>query len=210
MKVSKLAGVFVVALSFAMASARAQGRTQSGAQPKAQTQSRTPQATAKRPASPRANPADVASPDALLAANYAVLSGPAGQKRDWNRFRSLYLPDARLGSVRHVNGGADLVTHSFTLEEFIAFCENYFKTESFYEKEILRHADHYSNIMQIFSTYESRHDPKDPKPFARGINGFQLFFDGHRWWIASALWQGETPDAPVPEEFLPKATGGRP
>ena len=45
---------------------------------------------------PAAKPADVASPDAILAAVYEVISGPAGQARDWDRFRSLYLPGARL------------------------------------------------------------------------------------------------------------------
>jgi hypothetical protein len=32
---------------------------------------------------------DVASPDAILAAAYDVMSGPAGQERDWDRMRSL-------------------------------------------------------------------------------------------------------------------------
>ena len=35
---------------------------------------------------------DVASPDAIIAAAYDVISGPAGQKRDWNRMRSLFYP----------------------------------------------------------------------------------------------------------------------
>src|SRR5450432_4263344 len=47
-------------------------------------------------AAPAANPADVASPDAILAATYDVISGPAGQQRDWDRFRSLFYPGARL------------------------------------------------------------------------------------------------------------------
>src|SRR5688572_18845337 len=38
---------------------------------------------------PAANPADVASIDAIVAALYDVISGPAGKKRDWDRMRSL-------------------------------------------------------------------------------------------------------------------------
>jgi len=34
-----------------------------------------------------ANPRDVESIDAIIAATYDVISGPAGQKRDWNRER---------------------------------------------------------------------------------------------------------------------------
>jgi len=45
---------------------------------------------------PTARPADVASPDAIITAVYASISGPAGQPRDWVRFRSLLIPGARL------------------------------------------------------------------------------------------------------------------
>jgi len=57
-------------------------------------------------------------------------------------------------------------------------------------------------MAQVFSTYESRHDAGDPKPFERGINSFQLMNDGHRWWIVTILWQGETSGSPIPKEFL--------
>ena len=43
-----------------------------------------------------ANPADVATLDAIMKAVYEVISGDAGQKRDWDRFRSLFHKDAKL------------------------------------------------------------------------------------------------------------------
>src|SRR5438128_399255 len=43
-----------------------------------------------------ADPKDVASEDAIVAALYDAISGPAGQKRNWDRFRSLFVPGARL------------------------------------------------------------------------------------------------------------------
>ena len=55
-------------------------------------------------APPRANPADVASVDAIIAALYDVISGPAGQARDWTRFRSLFVPGARLIPTIHPPG----------------------------------------------------------------------------------------------------------
>ena len=61
-----------------------------------QSKSQTSPAPLATPAPPAAKPADVASPDAILAAAYEVISGPAGQARDWDRFRSLCLPGARL------------------------------------------------------------------------------------------------------------------
>ncbi|MDP3378921.1 MAG: hypothetical protein Q8S53_11195, partial [Brevundimonas sp.] len=45
---------------------------------------------------PAADPADVATPEALITAVYDVISGDAGVARDWDRFRSLFHPTARL------------------------------------------------------------------------------------------------------------------
>jgi hypothetical protein len=167
---------------------------------KSQT-SPAPQAT---PAPPAAKPADVASPDAILAAVYEVISGPAGQARDWDRFRSLYLPGARLVPTGPKKEGSGFFARTMTPDEYIDRAKPFFEKEGFYEKEAARRMERYSNIVQAFSTYESRHDPKEA-PFARGINSFQLFFDGTRWWVVTVFWQAETAENPIPKEFLPAA-----
>src|ERR1051325_201364 len=41
-------------------------------------------------------PSDVDSIDHIIAAVYDVISGPAGQKREWERMHSLFIPGARL------------------------------------------------------------------------------------------------------------------
>src|SRR3989442_1141650 len=55
----------------------------------------TPAPAQTTPTPPAANPADVATMDSTIAALYDVISGPAG-KRNWDRFRSLFAPGARL------------------------------------------------------------------------------------------------------------------
>src|SRR5690349_8567433 len=45
---------------------------------------------------PKAKAEDVMSTEAIVAAYYASSSGKAGEARDWNRFKSLFHPDARL------------------------------------------------------------------------------------------------------------------
>jgi hypothetical protein len=150
---------------------------------------------------PAANPADVSSPDAIIAATYDVISGPAGD-RNWNRMRSLFHPSARLIRTAPEEGGGT-TAKSFTLEEYITRAGAYFTKNGFFEKESARHTDQWGNILQAFSTYESRHDAKDATPFARGINSFQLFFDGHRWWVLTIYWHEESPNTPLPPQFLP-------
>lgn len=174
------------------------GQSQSG-QAGAQQNPATPTTPVPPPA---ARSTDVASPDAILAATYDVISGPAGQKRDWDRFRSLFSPGARLVAVSKKPDGT-LGIFSVTPDQYATYGDPYFAKNGFYEKEAARHADRYADIMQIFSTYESRHDAKDATPFARGINSFQLFFDGSRWWVETIYWQEESPENPLPKEFLP-------
>jgi hypothetical protein len=166
-------------------------------QPKPVTRSQQPAATQPH----EAKPADVASPDAILAAVYDVISGPAAQERDWDRFRSLFYPGAQLIPTKPKKEGG-LSGTFLTTQDYIDRAGSYFKTNSFFEREVARRSERWASIMQVFSTYESRHDPKDAVPFARGINSFQLFFDGTRWWIMTIYWAEETPQTPLPSEFL--------
>jgi hypothetical protein len=164
-----------------------------------------PQTTVSSPAAqatPAANPADVSSPNAILLAVYDVISGPAGQKRDWERFRSLFYPGARLIPTDAKKEGGFKLTF-YTPQEYVDLGTPYFEKHGFAEREIARKTEKWGNILQAFSTYESRHDAKDTTPFARGINSFQLFFDGTRWWIVTIYWQEEKPENPLSPEFLP-------
>lgn len=149
-----------------------------------------------------ANSADVFSPDAILAALYQVISGPAGQKRNWDRFRSLFLLDARLIPTSAKPSGSDQA-QTLTPEDYVRRAGPYLEKNGFFEKEVARKSERFGGIMQVFSTYESRHTATDAAAFARGINSIQLFFDGTRWWIVTVLWQEETPANPLPKEFQP-------
>ncbi len=159
------------------------------------------QLTVEAPAPPAANPADVDSIDAILAAVYDVISGPAGKKRDWDRMRSLFLPGARLipTGPRPTGGYGSRV---LTVDEYIERASGFFEKEGFYEREAARQTEGFGQIAHIFSTYESRHAPDDAKPFQRGINSIQLMNDGKRWWIVTVFWQGEDEKAPLPEKYL--------
>ncbi len=59
----------------------------------------------------------------------------------------------------------------------------------FFEKETKRKTMRSNSLVNVFSDYESRSKPEDKKPFEKGTNAFQLFFDGDRWYIHSILWE---------------------
>jgi len=149
-----------------------------------------------------ANPADVASIDAIITAAYDSISGPAGQKRDWARERSLFYPGARLIPTAKPDESNNLAPEMLDVDGFIARVEPYFAEHGFYEKEIARRTEQFGQIAHVWSTYESRHNSDDPKPFMRGINSIQLFYDGGRWWIVTIYWQQESPEHPIPERYL--------
>jgi len=153
---------------------------------------------------PNANPSDVESIDAIIAAAYDVISGPAGKKRDWDRERSLFIPGARLIPTATVPGqtNVNLAPLVLDVEGYIARVEPLFQKEGFYEKEVARRLEQFGQIAHVWSTYESRHDPSEPEPFMRGINSIQLFNDGKRWWILSIYWQHESKHHPLPQKYL--------
>jgi hypothetical protein len=161
-----------------------------------------PASIAAHPEWPKASPADVQSVDAVLAALYDVISGPAGQPRDWNRFRSLFIPDARLIPVRRskASNGADVMP--YTPEQYQERATPLFAQEGFFERGIHNTTESFGDIVQVFSTYESRHT-KDGAPFQRGINSIQLLKDGNRYWVVTILWDGESPTNPIPAKYLP-------
>lgn len=154
-----------------------------------------------KPAAKEANPADVASIDAIMKAVYDVISGDAGQKRDWERFRTLFHKDARLiPSGKNKEGVTN--ARAFTPEEYITRSSPGMEKDGFFEREIARRVDQYGNIAQVFSTYEAFRKKDDKKPFMRGINSFQLLNDGTRWWVLTIYWQAETPENPIPKQYL--------
>lgn len=152
-----------------------------------------------------ANPSDVQSIDAIIKAAYDVISGPKGEARDWDRERFLLIAGARLIPLTREAGATEpdgIGPQILDVEGFIKRSAAYFENNGFYEKEIARRTERFGDIAHVWSTYESRHDPNDPKPFMRGINSIQLFQDGKRWWIVSIYWQHETAAHQIPGKYL--------
>jgi hypothetical protein len=179
-------------VSFAQSSSSAP-KTETANASKNETVRKRPTAQDLSARVPAAKPEDVKSLDSILVAIYDVISGPAGD-RDWNRFRSLFVPEARLTSATRKSGGP------VRLLDVVGYAQGaggYFKTHGFYENSVVNRVDKFGNIAQVFSSYESRIAPNE-KPFARGVNSIQLFNDGTRWWVLSILWDEESPANPLP------------
>lgn len=145
---------------------------------------------------------DVASIDAIMKAVYDVISGDAGQKRNWDRFRSLFHKDAKLIPSGKNRQTGIVGARFLTPEDYISSSGPLLEKDGFHERELARHVDQYGNIAQVFSTYHAFRKKDDKEPFMRGINSFQLLNDGKRWWVINIYWQAETPENPIPKQYL--------
>jgi hypothetical protein len=146
-------------------------------------------------------PADVASIDGVIQAFYEVISGPAGQPRQWSRDRSLYIPDVRFVSVEKRRDGT-IEARPITHQQFVDASDASLVKNGFYESEVHRETQQFGQIAHVFSTYESR-IKKDGPVIARGINSLELFNDGKRWWVLSVQWDEERPGNNIPKQYLP-------
>jgi len=148
-----------------------------------------------------AAPADVSTPEAIVAAFYESISGPAGKPRDRGRYVSLFFPGARLLPAEG-KGHSGTMPMQFSPANYLAGTQGNMLEDGFIEKQIARRTESFGKIVHVWSTYEVRHAEADAKPFVRGVNSFQLFNDGKRWWIFSLVWQPETAKLALPDDLL--------
>lgn len=135
---------------------------------------------------PLARPSDVATLDAILHTFYETVSGPAGQLRDWDRFRTLFQPGGRLMPIVSISGDKAGMRFLST-EDFIHRVDPIFAIEDFWERESSRQTETFGRFAHVLSFYESLRSPNGP-PFERSANSIQLFNDGRRWWIVNVMW----------------------
>lgn len=154
-----------------------------------------------------ARPRDVASPQAIVAALYDIISGPAARPRDWDRFRSLFLGGARLAFVQADPAGQPRL-YNLPVEDFIRIVgPGYQLGDGYWEREIGHHAGQFGIIAHVFSTYETRLEGPKAEVIARGINGVQLIRYQDRWWITNLVFDAETPANPIPRRYLGNSGG---
>lgn len=149
-----------------------------------------------------ADPNDILSIDGIMGALYSSISGPVATTRNWNRLRTLYIPEAKLIAVTRRRPDSTMGKRVISLEDYIKIVGPQMEKDGFYEQEIGRTTQLFGNMAHVFSAYETKHTETDLKSFSRGINSLQLFNDGKRWWILSVYWQSESAEIPIPAEYL--------
>lgn len=146
-----------------------------------------------------ARTSDVTSLDSIIAAVYDAISGPVGQPRQWDRFTTLFHPEARLVPTRCPETGP-CTLRVLTPSAYRQLADSFLVNEGFREVELSRRTERYGAIAHAFTSYASFRRG-ETTPFARGINSMQFFWDGSRWWVLSIYWDSERPNNPLPPAF---------
>ena len=141
-----------------------------------------------------ASKSDLAGIDQAIRGVYEVISGPPGQKRDFDKMRSLFAPGATLKAI----GPKGL--HGGSLEDYISRNKDVLEKEGFTERELGRRTEVWGGLATAWSAYDGR--TANGSFHERGINSFQLVKIDGKWVVASILWQEETPANPLPRELI--------
>jgi len=153
----------------------------------------------RRPVVP-ARAEDVSTIEGIVKASYQTISGGVGVPRQWGRDRTLYDPQMRFVSLGKDPKSGKVTRSSGTEQEFADHADAYFMKVGFVEYELAHTIHRFGNVATVLSSYEGKETATN-KAADRGVNIFQLYNDGKRWWILSMVWDEERPDNPLPPEL---------
>src|SRR6476619_2127515 len=141
-----------------------------------------------------ANSADIAAIGTAVSSVYEIISGPPGQKRDFDRMRTMFAPGATMKAIgpKGLRGGS--------VEDYIMRNSAILENEGFTERELGRRVELWGGLATAWSAYDGR--TANGSFHERGINSFHLVKVDGKWLVASILWQEETPDNPLPRDLI--------
>ena len=142
---------------------------------------------------------DVSTIEGIVKASYETISGGVGVPRDWGRDRTLFDPDSRSVAVSVDPKTGAVTAKAKTEQEFADEGDTWLVKNGFTERELAHVIKRYGNVATVLSSYEGK--TAAGKVITRGVNIFQLYFDGKRWWILSMVWDEERPGNPIPTEL---------
>ena len=144
---------------------------------------------------------DNKSIDLTIKTLYSVISGDKEVERDWDLFKSLFHPDAKLIPSGPSKDG-DFQAVYLSPDDYINRSGKWLFENGFHEREIHRVTDIFGNIAHVFSTYEAFRESSDETPFMRGINSIQLMKSEEKWVIINIYWMQESNFYKIPKKYL--------
>ncbi len=114
------------------------------------------------------------------------------------KLKDLYIPTANM--IRNDEASPEIMT----VDDFIKSYTDRISDgtiKSFYEGELNHITEIFGTIAHRFSTYETKFDLTDPKPFSMGINSIQYIKIGNNWKISSIVWNNQNDTNKIPDKY---------
>ncbi len=137
---------------------------------------------------------------------YAVISGDAGEARDWDAFRGMFLDDRASMTFRRGQPGEDGAAvwtfASMTPGAYVERAGAMFERQPFYEKAVASEVEIYGTLAHVWSTYDAYHTADGAGgPFMQGINSIQLVETDTGWKVLSIAWVDTRSAGEIPERY---------
>lgn len=121
---------------------------------------------------------------------YQIISGRAGEKRNWEEFKQLFVSGALLSSVVfNLNEKDRSIIRD--VDSYIQRLDAFLLGNDFYEKGYDYKIEATTNIAQVFSRYEAKKTKDDSEILKRGVNYIHLVKFEDIWKIVSMIWEDE-------------------
>ena len=114
------------------------------------------------------------------------------------KLKDLYIPTANM--IRNDEASPEIMT----VDDFIKSYTDRISDgtiKSFYEGELNHITEIFGTIAHRFSTYETKFDLTNPKPFSLGINSIQYIKIGNNWKISSIVWNNQNDTNKIPDKY---------
>ncbi len=137
--------------------------------------------------------------DDLTSELYNAICFEVGDYPPVERLKEIFIPTANM--IRNDAESPEIMT----VDDFIKSYKDRIADgtiKSFYEGELNNITEIFGKIAHRFSTYETKFDLHDPKPFNIGINSIQFIKIGGGWKISGIVWNNQNDTLKIPEKYL--------
>jgi len=115
------------------------------------------------------------------------------------RLKEIFIPTANM--IRNNDVSPEIMTVDSFIQSYTERIADG-TIQSFYEGELNHITEIFGTIAHRFSTYETKFDLSDPKPFSIGINSIQFVKIGENWKISGIVWNNQTDMNKIPKKYL--------
>lgn len=134
--------------------------------------------------------------ESIVKESLEFISGTSDHAGDWEYYRSIFDANARFAILKQGKGEVQYL--SFPLEDFVRRGKAVYNDGKMVERELHKTVNNWNGIAQVFQSYEVVIGDKKET----GINSYELYNDGTRWWITSVVWTSDSNGTPLPKAYL--------